>query len=213
MKNTKLSFALLFKWLFRAILLILFIYYSVIRPGNNANYISNILLILLTSFVPDIALNVFKVKMSNSADFLLQFFIFLALFLGRMYNMYSILPWWDLFLHFASGALLGFLSLAILKPLIGKNNLKILPPLFVGIYILLFTIAGAALWEFWEFTGDQLLGLDSQLNSLIDTMTDMIMGSLSGALISIMGFLHIKNGSFKFLDEFINAFTKISKGK
>jgi len=213
MKNPELSFALLFKWLFRAILLILFIYYSVIGSVNNANYISNILLILLASFVPDIALNVFKVKMSNSVDFLLQFFIFLALFLGRMYNMYSILPWWDLFLHFASGVLLGFLSLAILKLLIGKNNIKILPPLFVGIYILLFTIAGAALWEFWEFAGDQLFGLDSQLNSLIDTMTDMIMGSLSGTLISIMGFLHIKNGSFKFLDEFINAFTKIDKGK
>jgi hypothetical protein len=149
--------------------------------------------------------------MSNSADFLVQFFIFLALFLGRMYNLYSILPWWDLLLHFASGALLGFLALAILKPLIGENNLKILPPLFVGIYILIFTIAGAALWEFWEFAGDQLLGFDSQLNSLIDTMTDMIAGSLSGILISILGFLHVKNGSFKILDEFINAFSKTHK--
>jgi hypothetical protein len=211
MKNTKFSFALLFKWLFRGILLVLFVYYSIIKVGNNTNYISNILLIFITSFVPDILLRLFKIKMSNSADFLVQFFIFLALFLGRMYNLYSILPWWDLLLHFASGALLGFLALAILKPLIGENNLKILPPLFVGIYILIFTIAGAALWEFWEFAGDQLLGFDSQLNSLIDTMTDMIAGSLSGILISILGFLHVKNGSFKILDEFINAFSKTHK--
>jgi len=211
MKNKKLSFTLLFKWIFRALLLILFIYYYVVKPGNNANYISNILLILFTSFVPDIALRLFKIRMSNSADFLVQFFIFLALFLGRMYNMYSILPWWDLFLHFASGALLGFLGLATLKPLIGKDNMKVLKPLFVAIYILLFTISGAALWEFWEFAGDQLFGLDSQLNSLMDTMTDMIMGSLSGILISIMGFLHVKNSSFRFLDEFINAFTTTNK--
>lgn len=211
MKNTKFSFTLLFKWLFRGILLVLFIYYSIIKVGNNTNYISNILLIFITSFVPDILLRLFKIKMSNSADFLVQFFIFLALFLGRMYNLYSIRPWWDLLLHFASGALLGFLALAILKPLIGENSLKILPPLFVGIYILIFTIAGAALWEFWEFAGDQLLGFDSQLNSLIDTMTDMIAGSLSGILISILGFLHVKNGSFKILDEFINAFSKTHK--
>lgn len=208
MKNTKFSFALLFKWIFRAILLILFTYYSIIKTNNNSNYISNILLIFVTSFIPDIILNIFKVKLSNLPDFLLQLFIFLALFLGRMYNMYSILPWWDLFLHFASGALLGFLSLIILKPLIGENNLKTLPPLFIGIYILLFTISGAALWEFWEFTGDQLFGFDSQLNSLMDTMTDMISGSLSGVILSIMGFLHMKNGSFKFLDEFINAIKK-----
>lgn len=208
MKNTKFSFALLFKWIFRAILLILFTYYSIIKTNNNSNYISNILLIFVTSFIPDIILNIFKVKLSNLPDFLLQSFIFLALFLGRMYNMYSILPWWDLFLHFASGALLGFLSLIILKPLIGENNLKTLPPLFIGIYILLFTISGAALWEFWEFTGDQLFGFDSQLNSLMDTMTDMISGSLSGVILSIMGFLHMKNGSFKFLDEFINAIKK-----
>jgi len=125
--------------------------------------------------------------------------------------MYSILPWWDIFLHFTSGALLGFLSLIILKPLIGENNLKTLPPLFIGIYILLFTISGATLWEFWEFAGDQLLGFDSQLNSLTDTMTDMISGSLSGVILSIMGFLHIKNGSFKFLDKFINAIKKSHK--
>lgn len=211
MKNTKLSFALFFKWIFRAILLVLFIYYSIVKVGNNANYIINILIIFVTSFIPDIILNLFKVKMSNLPDFLLQFFIFLALLLGRMYNMYSILPWWDLFLHFASGVLLGFLALAILKPLIGESNLKILPPLFIGIYILLFTISGAALWEFWEFAGDQLFGFDSQLNSLMDTMTDMIVGSLSGVILSIMGFLHMKNGSFKFLDEFINAVTKLHK--
>lgn len=211
MKNKKLSSALSFKWMFRALLLILFIYYNVIKPNNNANYISNILLILLTSFIPDIALRLFKIKMSNSADLLIQFFIFLALFLGRMYNMYSILPWWDLFLHFASGALLGFLALATLKPLIGKDNLKTLKPLFVAIYIFLFTTSGAALWEFWEFAGDQLFGLDSQLNSLMDTMTDMIMGSLSGVLISIISFFHTKNGSFRFLTGFINSFTKFNK--
>ncbi|WP_346936470.1 hypothetical protein [Clostridium sp.] len=211
MKNTKFSFALFFKWIFRAILLVLFIYYSIVKVGNNINYITNILIIFVTSFIPDITLNLFKVKMSNLPDFLLQFFIFLSLLLGRMYNMYSILPWWDLFLHFASGVLLGFLALAILKPLIGESNLKILPPLFIGIYILLFTISGAALWEFWEFAGDQLFGFDSQLNSLMDTMTDMIVGSLSGVILSIMGFLHMKNGSFKFLDEFINAVTKLHK--
>ena len=130
MKNIKSSFALLFKWIFRSILLILLVYYSFLKTDNNSNYISNILLILITSFIPDIILNIFKVKLSSLPDFLLQFFIFLALLLGRMYNMYSILPWWDIFLHFTSGALLGFLSLIILKPLIGENNIKTLPPLF-----------------------------------------------------------------------------------
>jgi len=128
-----------------------------------------------------------------------------------MYNFYSIISWWDLFLHLLSGVILGLLALTLLKPLIGKDNFKILSPLFVAIFIFLFTVATAALWEFWEFAGDQLFGFDSQLFSLVDTMTDMLIGSFSGLIVSIMSFLHIKNGTFEFLSGFIDGAWKKSK--
>lgn len=212
MENNKLPLAIKFKWIFRIAITILFFYYLITNKDyNNINYITNCILILFCSILPDVILKLFKSKMSNSADLFIQIFIFLSMLLGRMYNMYSIIPWWDLFLHFLSGILLGLIALAILKPLVGKDIFKNLPPLFTAIYIFIFTIAVAALWEYWEFAGDRLLGFDSQMNSLVDTMTDMLMGTLSGLIITIMSFFHFENQSFKFLDGFVNAFSKLPK--
>lgn len=206
MNKSKITFSLLFKWIFRIILLILTAYYILTnKDGSNKNYISNGVLIIFCSFLPDITCNLFKFYISTSIDFLIQSFIFLALFLGRMFNYYSLISWWDLFLHLISGVILGFLALTLLKTLVGKDNFNILSPLFVAIFIFLFTVATAALWEFWEFAGDQLFGFDSQLFSLVDTMTDMLIGSFSGLIVSMMSFLHIKNGIFKFLSGFIHG--------
>ena len=121
-----------------------------------------------------------------------------------MYNFYSLIPWGDLFLHFLSGIILGFFSLTILKALAKDTIFKQLSPIFIFLFTFLFSVSIAALWEFWEFAGDQLFGFDSQLYSLIDTMTDMIIGSLGGLIVSIMNFLYVKLGAFKFLYRFLS---------
>lgn len=215
MQKTKLSFSLLFKWSFRLILFSLTIYYIITnKSGSNTNFISNGVVIIFTSFLPDMICIAFKFNISTAIDLLTQSFIFMTLFMGKMYRYYSIWPWWDLFLHWLSGVILGFIALTVLKPLAGKKVYPLLSPLLVSIFIFLFSVTGAALWEFWEFAGDQLLGYDSQLFSLIDTMTDMIIGSLGGLIVAFMGYLFIKYGSFSFLDDFANgAWRKPSKNK
>lgn len=206
MEKSKITFSLLFKWIFRILLIVLTGYYILTnKNGSNINYISNGVLILFCSFLPDIICNLFRFNISSAIDFLIQSFIFLALFLGRMYNYYSIISWWDLFLHFLSGVILGFLALTLLKSLTGKKTFLSLSPLFVAVFLFLFTVSTAALWEFWEFAGDQLFGFDSQLFSLVDTMTDMILGTVGGIIASIMGFIYIKHGTFSFLSGFVTG--------
>lgn len=215
MSKAKLPFSLLFKWSFRLILILLTIYYiATNKNSKNANFISNGIIILFTSFLPDITCLVFKLNISSSIDFLIQSFIFMTLFMGKMYRYYSIWPFWDFFLHWLSGIILGFIALTTLKTLVGKKVYPLLSPTFVSLFIFMFSVTGAALWEFWEFAGDQLFGFDSQLFSLVDTMSDMISGSIGGFIVAIMGYLFIKRGSFKFLNGFANGtWKKTQKNK
>ncbi|MEG2935490.1 MAG: hypothetical protein RR844_03260 [Clostridium sp.] len=209
MKKTKLPFSLLFKWSFRIILFVLTIYYiSTDKGGANANFISNGIVILFTSFIPDIICLIFKFNISTAIDFLIQSFIFMTLFMGKMYRYYSIWPLWDFFLHWLSGVILGFIALTALKPLASQKIYPLLPPALVSVFMFLFSATVAALWEFWEFAGDQLFGFDSQLFSLIDTMSDMISGSIGALIAAFMGYLFIKKGSFKFLEGFVNGASK-----
>lgn len=214
MKKTKLPFSLLFKWSFRLTLILLTLYYiSTNKDNSNINFISNGIVILFTSLLPDLICLVFKFNISHAIDFIIQIFIFMSLFMGKMYRYYSIWPLWDFFLHWLSGVILGFLALTVLKPLAGKKIYPLLSPGLVSVFIFMFSITGAALWEFWEFAGDQLFGFDSQLFSLIDTMSDMISGTIGGLIVAVMGYFFIKSGTFNFLNGFVEGSWKKVKKK
>lgn len=100
-------------------------------------------------------------------------FIFLAMFLGNINNFYDIYHW-DTILHTSSGFLTFLLGYMVF---LYFNNSKIdnINNFVIVLFVLFFSISCAALWEIWEFSGDQLLGLNSQL-SLFDTMKDIITG-------------------------------------
>lgn len=210
MQNKHIKFSTIFKWFFRLFLVLLYIYYTFFCQSSPIieNYKSNCIIIFFSSLVPDALSKIFKIQLSSTFDFFIQLFILMSLVLGRMYGVYSIIPWWDSFLHFLSGILIGFLALAQLKLSLGNDLFKRLPPSFVALYVIIFSIAGAGLWEIWEFVGDQLLGFDSQLNSLTDTMVDIIMGTLSGLFVGVLSYIHVRYNKFKFLKGFINGFIK-----
>ena len=112
------------------------------------------------------------------------------MFLGRIVSIYSIFPSWDKFVHFYSGIVLFFIGLSIFLTLCREDskNLFYLLILF-GIF---FSISMAGLWEIYEFTTDALLSLNSQNHSLNDTMIDMICGSISTIIASIIYILYCK---------------------
>lgn len=112
-------------------------------------------------------------------------FLVMSLFLGKVLNFYHIIPHWDKILHAFSGFILYPWGVFLYLKLNGEGNNRLLKVALA----LLFSISCALLWEVWEFTGDRLFGLNSQNNSLKDTMLDMIMGCM-GAVISV--FCHNK---------------------
>ena len=102
--------------------------------------------------------------------------------LGSCYRFYDIINYYDDFLHIWS----GFISVSVAYSLLiifNKSDIvNNINKYFIAIYIFVFAIAVAGLWEIIEFSMDTLLGLHTQAGGLTDTMIDMIDGLL-GAII------------------------------
>lgn len=107
----------------------------------------------------------------------LQLFFLLSLFIGKALRGYETLPAWDILLHFLSGLILVSASAAV-YPKCGGNPANIR---LMRLFAFLFAVAGAGLWEIYEFALDKLFDMASQNGSLDDTMWDMIAGTVSAA--------------------------------
>ena len=107
---------------------------------------------------------------------------------------YTLIPWWDLFLHCLSGALAGLIGLILFNAL-RKNNGKIdhQDMLLAVLFVNFFGTTTAALWEYYEFILDEFFGATAQMVALTgvsDTMTDMMVCTLGTVVVSIIIFLH-----------------------
>ena len=185
--NGKLRFELIFEKLF--FLLLIFTLALGILNKNSFMYLSSSLTIVVTLFLKFLFMYT-KFKGSLLLYFFSQLFIFLSMFLGRIVSIYSIFPSWDKFVHFYSGIVLFFIGLSIFLTLCRGDSKKLFSLLILfGIF---FSISMAGLWEIYEFTTDALLSLNSQNHSLNDTMIDMICGSISTIIASIIYILYCK---------------------
>lgn len=129
-----------------------------------------------------------KIKIPEGAALCYVLFILGCQWLGTYLRFYDYFFWWDILLHFTSGALLGYIGLIFLVTL-DKNKVLFKPmqPLIIAVFALGISALGAIAWEIVEFTGDQLLGSFAQLGSLQDTMMDFIYATVG----SILFVLHV----------------------
>ena len=119
---------------------------------------------------------------------ILQFQIFISIFLGTTLNFYGLISEFDFLLHISFGVVASVLSIPFIKFFINKLNLDINKTqiLFIIFIIFCFSTTCGTLWEIYEFSVDKLLRLNTQNNSLLDTMSDIIantIGTLSFCII------------------------------
>ena len=133
--------------------------------------------------------------------YLIYSFIFGAMYLGNVFDFYLIIPMYDKILHLLSCLILGMIGYILFVHVSNgatEGSFKRYMPILFSI---IFSIAGAAVWEIWEFSTDQLFGFASQNNSLHDTMWDIICGSLMGVIANIPIYLYyIKSKKIKFIE-------------
>ena len=139
-------------------------------------------------------------RKSRLSFYLIYSFIFGAMYLGNVYDFYLIIPMYDKMLHLLSGLIIGIIGymlfMHVSNGIVDGPFKRYMPILFS----IIFAIAGAAVWEIWEFSTDQLFGFTSQNNSLHDTMWDIICGTIMGVVANIPIYLYyIKGKNIKFI--------------
>jgi hypothetical protein len=134
-----------------------------------------------------------------SIPWLLEFLIFLALFLhtlGGVLNLYSTFEWWDTMTHFVSTFMLAVVALTVIY---------IMHTYWSGLTmdiraIMVFTIFIAAflgvIWEIMEWSTDQVFGTHEQ-NGLDDTMKDLVMDLVGAMIAAMLGAKWIIDGTMK----------------
>lgn len=103
-------------------------------------------------------------------------FIFAAEILGEIFNFYSIFPFWDTVLHTLNGFLAAAIGLSLVRLLNKSDRLLIyLSPLFTSIVAFCFSMTIGVFWEFFEFSMDRFLGFDMQKDTVIHTISSVML--------------------------------------
>ena len=101
---------------------------------------------------------------------------------GNVYRLYYLIPWWDKFMHLLCGvvfAMIGYSAPDALEPQNRHGRaIKRLCAVATALSI-------AVLWEFFEFGGDRLLGLDLQNDYYVNSIHSYVLGSSMGEMGSI----------------------------
>ncbi len=194
-----------------------FLVYSVLRLAViavgvlqffNGNY-ENVFLCILTLIlfmVPSFIQLTFKVELPTTLEIIILLFIFAAEILGEIDDYYLLFPFWDTMLHTMNGFLAAAIGFSLVNLLNDSEKIQFeLSPIFVVIVAFCFSMTIGVVWEFFEFSMDQLFGMDTQKDTIIHainsvslsadgsmtTFKDISQVIVDGTVLPISGYLDI----------------------
>lgn len=145
------------------------------RQLYRGNYQDVLLCIisLLVIAVPSMLHSTLKIVMPNALEIAIALFVCAAEILGEISNFYWYFPFWDTMLHTIN----GFLAAAIGFSVVDLLNTHIkglqMAPLFVALVSFCFSMTVGTMWEFFEFSGDHLAGIDMQKDRIVQEIASV----------------------------------------
>lgn len=147
---------------------------------------------IVTTFLLRAINKKYKKLLSNSLFIVLLLFVLFSSLFGTCYNFYDI-NHYDDFLHIWSGFIACTVAYSILASLNSKSQVKGMNKIFILIFLFMFSMGIASLWEILEFNMDLFLGTKTQAGGLKDTIVDMIDGLIGTIIMSFLFLRKIKN--------------------
>lgn len=143
------------------------------------------LTIILTALVPTMVRKILHLKISYTMELVYLLFIIFGHFIGSILGIYNEIPHYDKIMHTLSGVLTSFVALIVLNNI---NQYKFKNVIFNIVFMIVFSLAIAGIWEIFEFTNDILFQADAQrvaISGVDDTMLDMIVALFGSILVCI----------------------------
>ncbi len=156
------------------ILILLEIVLCVFRKDYHSVFICALSLVLM--LLPSIIEHRLNIELPDTLEIIILCFIFSAEILGEINSFYIRVPHWDTILHTMNGFLCAAVGFAMVDFFNRTEKFSIkLSPLYLAIVAFCFSMTIGVLWEFFEFSCDQLLGLDMQKDYIINTINTVSM--------------------------------------
>ncbi len=164
-------------------------------------------LMLLVSLAPFYLKAAHNVYIPAVFMYIVIAFIFASIFLGQFGGLYDRLHWYDAFLHFISALAFGLVGFLLLFVFYVHNKLK-LPKSVILFFTFFFCLGVGALWEIIEYGIDYVLGTNMQVNSLDDTMVDLLFGGLGATVtVTLLG-IYMSKMNAPIIDEAMHTMTE-----
>jgi uncharacterized membrane protein YjdF len=174
-----------------------FVYYLV--KGVQAKILEAVLIVAVLLSIRAVV-KITKTTMFAALRFSVLLFIFVTMFMANEFGFYRVIPYLDKFEHLFSGVILCFVGLLIYKKASDREKTAVPGAKLAVWFSLFFSVAMAGVWEMYEFTTDRTFGLNSQNGSLVDTMTDIICGTIGAIVTCIYLASRAKQGKMPLID-------------
>lgn len=153
-------------------LIILSMIRAIFRQEYQNVFLCGLSLILL--IMPSIIARKLEIMLPSTLEIIILLFIFAAEILGELNSFYVRVPHWDTMLHTINGFLCAAIGFALVDMLNRNERFSFqLSPAYVALVAFCFSMTVGVLWEFFEFSGDCLLGLDMQKDTVVNAVNSV----------------------------------------
>ncbi len=138
-------------------------------------------LTLILFLLPTVFERALMIELPNTLEIVIMLFIFAAEILGEISSFYTTFKHWDTTLHTINGFLCAAIGFALVDMLNRTDKFSLsLSPVFMSIVAFCFSMTIGVLWEFFECSMDQLLYLDMQKDTVISTLSSVMLDPAGG---------------------------------
>ena len=138
-------------------------------------------LTLILFLLPTVFERALMIDLPNTLEIIIMLFIFASEILGEIRSFYTTFPHWDTILHTLNGFLCAAIGFALVDMLNRTEKFSLsLSPVFMSIVAFCFSMTIGVLWEFFECGMDQLLLLDMQKDTVVNTISTVMLDPTGG---------------------------------
>ena len=136
---------------------------------------------LVLFLLPTVFERALMIDLPNTMEIIIMLFIFAAEILGEISSFYTTFRGWDTILHTINGFLCAAIGFALVDMLNRTEKFSLsLSPVFMSIVAFCFSMTIGVLWEFFECGMDQLLLLDMQKDTVVNTISSVMLDPAGG---------------------------------
>ena len=152
---------------------------SILRGEYESAFIC--LLVLILFILPFFIQQNFGIQLPTTLEIIILLFIFAAEILGELEGYFITYPNWDTMLHTTTGFLSAATGFALIDILNRNSRIKFhLSPIYVALAAFCFSMTVGVLWEFFEFGMDRLFHLDMQKDTVVESITSVMLDPTNG---------------------------------